>query len=435
MYIIFCGRFSAGALRPVLSAENGRCKLALNKVEKRRAFIINIAYAGIIIALFYLAIKYALGIVWPFVVAFFLAMVLQRPVAFLARKTPLRRGISSVILVLFMLVIVGSILAFIVYRIVAELRGFFDFLLMKLEDTDAFVDQIVTWLQNTLSFLPHSLSDSIVSSVQGFLNNLLGVEAEATAELEARNAVSSGGFDLSVLSTPLGAVWGTAKQIPMFFVGLLVCIISCCFMTSDYNTLRDMILAQFPKERGDAIVRTKQIIFSTLGKMCKAYSAIICISFVELSIGLLILRLLGFYEGNYIFAIALITALVDILPVLGTGTILIPWSLWSLFTGDIGLGIGLLVIYAVMGVIRQVIEPKLVASQFGMPPFMTIMAMYIGTQLFGFVGLFLLPLTMMLLKVLNDEGIIHIFKHKKKAAETPPAAADADAQKEQAHED
>lgn len=407
----------------------------MNKVEKRRAFIINIVYVGIIIALFYLAVRYALGIVWPFAVAFFVAMLLQRPVAFLARKTPLRRGISSVILVLFMLVIVGSVLAFIIYRIVAELRGFFDFLLMKLEDTDAFVEQIISWLQDTLSFLPHSLSDSVVSSVQGFLNNLLGVEAQATAELEAQGA-ASGGLDLSLLSTPLGAVWGTAKQIPMFFVGLLVCIVSCCFMTSDYHTLRDMILAQFPKERGDAIVRTKQIIFSTLGKMCKAYSAIIGITFVELCIGLLILRLLGFYEGNYIFAIALVTAIVDILPVLGTGTILIPWSLWSLFTGNIGLGIGLLVIYAVMGVIRQVIEPKLVASQFGMPPFMTIMAMYIGTQLFGFIGLFLLPLTMMLVKVLNDEGIIHVFKHKEKAATAAPSAkAPADAQKEQPHED
>ena len=407
----------------------------MNKVEKRRAFIINIVYVGIIIALFYLAVKYALGVVWPFAVAFFVAMLLQRPVAFLTRKTPLRRGLASVILVLFALVIIGSILVLILYRIGAELRDFFSFLLMKLEDTDAFVEQIVSWLQDTLSFLPHSLSDSIVNSVQGFLNNLLGVEAQATAELEAQNAASSG-LDLSVLSTPLNAVWGTARQIPMFFVGLLVCIVSCCFMTSDYHTLRDMILAQFPKERGDVIVRTKQIIFSTLGKMCKAYSAIICISFVELSIGLLILRLLGFYEGNYIFAIALITALVDILPVLGTGTILIPWSLWSLFTGNIGLGIGLLVIYAVMGVIRQVIEPKLVASQFGMPPFMTIMAMYIDTQLFGFIGLFLLPLTMMLVKVLNDEGIIHVFKYKKKAAaEAPAKTDDAQAQKEQPHED
>ena len=91
---------------------------------------------------------------------------------------------------------------------------------------------------------------------------------------------------------------------------------------------------------------------------------------------------------------------------------MIPWALWSLFTGDVGLGIGLLVVYAIISVIRQVIEPKLVASQLGLPPFVTIMAMYIGSQLFGFIGLFLLPITIMLLKVLNDEGVIHIFKKK-----------------------
>ena len=403
------------------------------KVENRRNFIIHIVYAAIIIALFYLAVKYALGIVWPFVVAVFLAMLLQRPVAFLVRKTPLRRGAASVILVLFMLCIVGSVLAFAVYRIVVELRGFFDFLLMKLEDADAFATQIVTWLQNSLSFLPESLSESVVGYVQNFLNDLLGAEVHAVAAAEAQREAAAGGFDFSLLSAPLGMVWGTAKQIPMVLVGLLVCIVSCCFMTSDYHTLRTMILSQFPKKRAQELVRTKQIIFSTLGKMAKAYSAIIGITFAELAVGLLVLKLAGFYDGGYIFAIALITAIVDILPVLGTGTILIPWSLWSLFTGEIGFGIGLLVIYAVITVIRQVIEPKLVASQFGLPAFLTIMAMYIGTQLFGFIGLFLLPVTIMLLKVLNDEGIIHIFKTRETeaavAAEPAQGAAGTKEQK------
>ena len=410
-----------------------RYALALNKVEKRRNFIINTVYTVIIIALFYLAVKYALGVVWPFVVAIFLAMLLQRPVAFLVRKTPLRRGIASVILVLFMLCIVGSVLAFVVYRVVVELRGFFDFLLMKLEDADAFATQIVTWLQNSLSFLPESLSESVVGYVQNFLNDLLGAEVHAVAAAEAQREAAAGGFDFSLLSAPLGVVWGTAKQIPMVLVGLLVCIVSCCFMTSDYHTLRTMILSQFPEKRAQELVRTKQIIFSTLGKMAKAYSAIICITCAEIAIGLVVLKLAGFYDGGYIFAIALITAIVDILPVLGTGTILIPWSLWSLFTGDIGFGIGLLVIYAIITVIRQVIEPKLVASQFGLPAFLTIMAMYVGTQLFGFIGLFLLPVTIMLLKVLNDEGIIHIFKKRDsdKAAVQAASAQGAAETKEQ----
>ena len=381
----------------------------MDKIEKRRSFIINTVFVVIIVGLFYLAIKYALGIVWPFVVAFFLAMLLQRPVNFLSTKTPLKRGISSVIMVLFVLVIVGSIVGLIIGRIVMELKGFFDYLLIKMEDAPAFVDQIQAWLSDTFSFLPKSLHESIMTATENFLNRLMGIEAKASAD--AIQAESSG-IDFSLLSSPLGAVWGTAKQIPMIAVGVLVCVVSCCFMTTDYRTLRDMILSQLSQKRQSAVIRTKQVTFSTLGKMGKAYSIILFVTFMEMLLGLSFLKLIHVYDSGYIFAIAFITAVVDIIPVLGTGTILIPWALWSLFTGDVGLGIGLLVVYAIISVIRQVIEPKLVASQLGLPPFVTIMAMYIGSQLFGFVGLFLLPITIMLLKVLNDEGVIHIFKKK-----------------------
>lgn len=381
----------------------------MDKIEKRRSFIINTVFVVIIVGLFYLAIKYALGIVWPFVVAFFLAMLLQRPVNFLSTKTPLKRGISSVIMVLFVLVIVGSILGLIIGRIVIELKGFFDYLLIKMEDAPAFVDQIQAWLSDTFSFLPKSLHESIMTATENFLNRLMGIEAKASAD--AIQAESSG-IDFSLLSSPLGAVWGTAKQIPMIAVGVLVCVVSCCFMTTDYRTLRDMILSQLSQKRQSAVIRTKQVTFSTLGKMGKAYSIILFVTFMEMLLGLSFLKLIHVYDSGYIFAIAFITAVVDIIPVLGTGTILIPWALWSLFTGDVGLGIGLLVVYAIISVIRQVMEPKLVASQLGLPPFVTIMAMYIGSQLFGFVGLFLLPITIMLLKVLNDEGVIHIFKKK-----------------------
>ena len=381
----------------------------MDKIEKRRSFIINTVFVVIIVGLFYLAIKYALGIVWPFVVAFFLAMLLQRPVNFLSTKTPLKRGISSVIMVLFVLVIVGSIVGLIIGRIVIELKGFFDYLLIKMEDAPAFVDQIQAWLSDTFSFLPKSLHESIMTATENFLNRLMGIEAKASAD--AIQAESSG-IDFSLLSSPLGAVWGTAKQIPMIAVGVLVCVVSCCFITTDYRTLRDMILSQLSQKRQSAVIRTKQVTFSTLGKMGKAYSIILFVTFMEMLLGLSFLKLIHVYDSGYIFAIAFITAVVDIIPVLGTGTILIPWALWSLFTGDVGLGIGLLVVYAIISVIRQVIEPKLVASQLGLPPFVTIMAMYIGSQLFGFVGLFLLPITIMLLKVLNDEGVIHIFKKK-----------------------
>lgn len=398
----------------------------MDKVEKRRSFIINMLYAAIWIGIGYLCIKYALGIVWPFVVSLFLAMLLQRPVNALTRKTPLKRGISSVIMVLLIVVLAGSVVGFIVVRIGMELADFFRFLIMKIEDAPSFASQIMQWFQNAIAFLPDALEQSATASFEGFVNRILGLETE----LNATQSAAGGGFDFSMLSSPLGAVWGTAKQIPLFAAGLLVCIVSCCFMTADYHNLRDSILRQVKPDSQAAVVRAKQVTFSTIGKMGKSYSIIIGITFTEMVIGLCILKLCGLYTGGYIFAIALVTAVVDILPVLGTGTILIPWAVVSFCTGKIGFGIGLLVLYAIIGVIRQIVEPKLVSAQLGLPPYLTLAAMYIGTQLFGFLGLFLLPLLLTLLKVLNDEGILHIFKTAPATVTEPPTPTET-AEKEQ----
>ena len=406
----------------------------MDKVEKRRSFIINILYAAIWIGIGYLCIKYALGVIWPFVVSLFFAMLLQRPVNAMTRKTPLKRGMSSVIMVLLIVVLAGSIVGFIVVRIAVELGDFFRYLLMKIEDAPSFASQIMQWIRNAVAFLPDALEQTVIASVERFVNRLFGLETELNTAVDS-------GFDFSVLSSPLGAVWGTAKQIPMFAAGLLICIVSCCFMTADYHNLRDGILRQFKPASQAAVVRAKQVTFSTIGKMGKSYSIIIGITFLEMVIGLSVLKLCRLYTGGYIFAIALVTAVVDIMPVLGTGTILIPWAVISFCTGKFGLGVGLLVLYAIIGIIRQIVEPKLVSAQLGLPPYLTLAAMYIGTQLFGFLGLFLLPLLLTLLKVLNDEGILHILKPAPakvaaadKSAEPPCAETAVDGEKEEKHD-
>ena len=214
------------------------------------------------------------------------------------------------------------------------------------------------------------------------------------------------------------SIISSAKQIPFVLVGILVSIITCCFMTADYPNIRDFILNQFTEEKAKKISQAKHLIFSFLGKMGKAYALILTITFIELAVGLSLLSVLNIYTGGYIVIIALLTAIIDIIPVLGTGSVLIPWSLISIITGNYALGIGLLVMYAIITVIRQVIEPKLVAGQLGLPPFLTLMAMYIGSQIFGVLGIFLLPLSIITVKALNDEGIIHLYKPLKKKEAT-----------------
>ena len=96
---------------------------------------------------------------------------------------------------------------------------------------------------------------------------------------------------------------------------------------------------------------------------------------------------------------------------------LIPWAVYSLFTANFGLGIGLVILYAVITVLRQIIEPKLVANQVGLPSIVTIMAMFLGARVFGAFGILLLPLTVIVVKLMYDEGIIGVASHKESVAE------------------
>lgn len=401
----------------------------MNITEKRRSFLINVMYFTVLIGLFFLFFKYAFGICLPLLTALFVAAVLQKPVDYLTKKAKGGRGIFSALLVIFCFVVLGSIFAIALMKLFSEMKSFFGYLMLKLENTSLFIEQVCTWIETKLTILPDSLRTSLSEYAQDILTNIFGSGIPAP-DAPSAAVEKTGSFDFSWLASPIGAVWGTAKQIPVVAVGIVVAIVSGCFMTADYASLKSLILKLAGEKNAAKIVRTKNILFSTLGKMGRAYCIIILVTFFEMVIGLSFLKLIGVYAGGYIFAISLITAIVDVLPVLGTGTILVPWGVWSLLTGNIGFGIGILVVYAIITVIRQIIEPKLVASQLGLPAYVTITAMYIGTRLFGFIGLFLLPISIMVLKVLNDDGIIHIFRKKPVTVEEVKAEVAAEEQEE-----
>ncbi|MEG1179079.1 MAG: AI-2E family transporter, partial [Oscillospiraceae bacterium] len=255
------------------------------------------------------------------------------------------------------------------------------------------------------------MEDAVSGTVDEFLSNLqTSMQDGATGS----SALSFGSFKLSSLIFPsISGVWNTAKQIPSVLIGVIVSIISCYFMTSDYERVTKSIKLLLPKEKRFLFSRTKTILFSSLGKLAKAYGIIILITFSEVLLGLSIMSIVGVYDSSYVFVIAVITALVDVLPIFGTGTILMPWALYELLTKNTGLGIGLIVLYVVITIIRQIVEPKLVASQLDLPPVATICAMYVGLQMFGVIGMFLMPITLFCVKVLYDEGVFASYSEDK----------------------
>lgn len=375
------------------------------KVEKRKNVLINTAYIVLILSGFYLFLKYAFWLFAPFMFAFVVASVLQKPRNIIVKHTFLKKGITSLILVLFSVSAVLAVLILLGLKIGTEAQGLINIAMGYIKELPDFIKEIEKSVLNFAQFLPDTIESEFSGWVSDFANSLINTSGEA-------GVISSpSGFNiLSMLKTPLSGVWNTAKQIPSIFVGFLIFLIASCFITSDYDRIVIFIKNQFSPEKRRKLEQTKEIAFTSVGKLIKSYILIMCITFAEITVGLSILKVLGIYSGKYIFIIALVTALVDIFPVLGTGTILIPWGLASLLFGNYPFGIAIIIIYVCITVIRQIIEPKIVANNLGIPPILSLMGMYIGLKLFGVIGLFIMPIIITVLKVLNDKGVIKLWR-------------------------
>lgn len=383
----------------------------MKDVEKRRAAIINVLYFGMLVAIVVLVMRYALSVCLPFAVAFVVAAILQRPKNFLVKKTFLKNGAASGICVLLSIVIIIALVALIGVRAFEEVKGFAGYIAAKLQNIDDVVNNIESWLINLISSLPEFVRTTLKDSVTELFSDIR--EYIAGENNNVSNSIASGlgdKFSFSWITGPLSGVISTAKQVPTVLLSIVISIVACCFMTSEFSDIKAFIVRQFPEHRRKDLSRAKNILRSSLGKMGKAYLLIMLVTFIEVSVGLTVFKLLKIYSSSYIMVIAAVTAIVDIFPVLGTGTILIPWAAYSFITGNFKMGIGLIVLYAAITVIRQIIEPKLVAGQLGLSPIVTIASLYFGLKVFGVLGMFVTPILVIMLKLLNDEGIIHLWK-------------------------
>ncbi len=383
----------------------------MSDVEKKRKFIINIVYYAILLFLGFFALRYAMGICAPIIFAFIAAVLLQRPKNFLVRKTFLKSGFASALCVFGFIVLVVALFVLIGVRAVEEIKGFIDYIVIQVQNIDVFINTIEDSVMSTIGRLPDFISENVSDTISSFFTQIREFVAGTNNELA--NQISSGlgdSFSLSWITGPLSGVISTARQIPSVIIAVVIALVSACFMTAEYDKVKEFVVLQFPKEKRADLSKAKNILKSSLSKMGRAYLLIMLITFIELFAGLSVLRLIGIFQSNYIVIIAVVCAIVDIVPMLGTGTILIPWAVYNLIVGNYAMAVGLIIIYAVITVIRQIIEPKLVAGQLGLSPVVTISAMYIGLRLFGFIGMFITPLAIIMLKLLNDEGIIKLWK-------------------------
>lgn len=355
-------------------------------IEKRRSFIINVVYYFLIIGIIFIVLKYGLPFIGPFVIAFVIAFFLNKPIAFLAKRCHVNRTFIAIAIVVLFYCTVGVLLSGIGIRLFISVKELFFRL------PDLYTSEIQPDLMQLFDSLEHSISKmdaSLLPTIDEFSSNVIQSLGESISN-----------FSMKMI----GIISNYASSLPGFFIRILFTIISTFFLVIDYNKITDFLLHQLQDKHQKLIIEIKNYVVHTLFKCILSYALIMGITFVELSIGLSIIGI----ENAIVLALAI--SVFDVLPVLGTGGVMIPWAIITALQKNYSLALGLLIVYLVITVIRNILEPKIVGSQVGLHPLVTLMALFVGAQLFGVLGLFGLPITLSLLKHLNDKGKIRILR-------------------------
>jgi sporulation integral membrane protein YtvI len=367
--------------------KEGDCMLP-KEPYKRIAVILFYIVVGLAAA--YIFFKYLFELFLPFIIAYMIAAMLQPAVRFLCKHAKVPKKLSVLVLVLVVTTFIFLLCYLIIDRIYTELtvlsqnvKGFIDYVRNDKEYAKTLIDKIN-------SAIPFVDMRDRLSKIWENLDN------------EMEKWLLSVANDLSGSVLPI--LGGIIAFVPNALLVIAVVIISTYYFAVDYKRINSFIIAQLPEKAANGVRIFKQEFIGTIIKFLRAYGLIILITFLELFVGFSILGI------KYAFLIALITSIIDILPILGTGTVLLPWAAVLLLTGDYYTGIALIIIYIVTTVIREIIEPKIVGKYIGLYPLLTLVSMYIGLKVLGVVGLLLLPIVTIIIKKLNDDGKLHIFK-------------------------
>lgn len=351
-------------------------------LQKRRSFVISFAYFTIIILICYLLLTQLIPMLMPFLAALVIAAFLEPSVTFLERHI---KGGRTAAASLALLLFYGSICSFLFLsgsRLVSLLQE-------QAKKLPCFYNQVMEpgltrfFLLAEQSFPGESL---IISSFgQSFTHFMENEIASLSGKLLGWGASLIAGF-------------------PSLLVNLLAAVIASFLLTGNYRPVMAFFLRQLPSDTCCLLKTICISIQEVARRLLKAYAILMVLTFTEL------------YAGFWILGIpmkgtcAALVTVVDILPVLGTGTILLPWALVSWVIGSPSQAIGLCCLYLLITLVRQTLEPRIIGLQMGLSPAATLICMFAGARLLGLGGIFLFPIAAAVAVELNDKGVIHFLK-------------------------
>ena len=253
--------------------------------------------------------------------------------------------------------------------------------------------------------------EGMVASLQGMVNTLSTTFARAMDHLpvsaqQTADSLMNQLFDWleTVFPRFLSAAVDWAKNVamglPSFAVALVVFVMACYFLTADYPHLRASFADRLPEGPRFFLSLVKKAASAGFGGYLKAQLIMSAVVFFILLAGFLLIR------QPYALLLALALAVLDFIPILGSGTAMVPWAVIDLFTGQLRHGVGLMVVWGVVALFRQVAEPKILGGQTGLPPILSLISVYVGMRLAGVPGMILGPVLCLVVLNVCRSGIL-----------------------------
>lgn len=342
-----------------------------------------IIYLILALLVIYIILKLAYFFM-PFLIALIIANCIEPLIQIISKKTKLLRKTSAKISLILVFAIIIGIITLSSVIIVSETTE----LLKNFSNIGKDITGTLERTSDILKLENVNVSSEVKTLVTTSTNELIN-------------------HTLNYLKTFLTGILNMITKIPAFLIYLVITILATYFICTDRISILDNIEQQVPKHFLRKANNHFKDISKILGKYLKAELILVFISFILVLIGLYIFRAIGL-DVKSPFLISLGIGFVDLLPILGSSTAMIPWAIVSIISGDIKLGIAILILLVIISAVRQFIEPRIVSYQLGIHPLYTLIAMYIGFKVSGVIGLLLGPIIMIIIQNLLS-GQIHWF--------------------------
>ncbi len=333
----------------------------MEKLQKFSYLVISIIGGGVILFLFF---RHLFLLIAPFLIAWCIALLTRTPASRLCRRIKIPERIMRVVLSALIAIAFLGLVSLGVWMLIKELWH----LLSSLGEGGTLRDIIDKVMSGGIfGGVFDSLGDTVGDAFYNFLISIAG----------------------SLGTT----VTGWISAIPRVLLFIIVTVIATIYFSLDLERVNSAVFRLLPRAIYNWLATFKRGFFSIGLKYIRSYLTLMLITFAVILFGLVLLG------RPYSLLVAFIIAFLDLLPVIGVSTVLVPWSIYEIVFGDMGVGVGLILLLIVHEIVRQIAEPKIIGESLGVHPIVTLAVIYIGYSLFGFVGLLLVPLATVLIDI------------------------------------